>query len=136
MSRPLQLKLTGRPKGRKDSKPRKNKTDRHDELSTSPGSAVQVPWHWHDMHGVAGNFFEQDSLQMQPSQQANQSVWITQCTDPAAYFEDSSAEYRSAASSSALYSTSVDEQLHEWDSFWRASTSADPFSGEWNPSRC
>jgi ribulose bisphosphate carboxylase small subunit len=128
-SRPLQLKLTGRPKGCKDSQPRKKRANSHNnELSTS---TAQTPCRQHDRHGVAGHAFEQGTFQMPPSQQANQWVWLTQGTDSAAYFEDSSGLHQDSwRTSSTLDSTSVNEQLHEWDKFWRTSTSCDPFGDD------
>ena len=131
MSRPLQVRLTGRPKGRKDSKPRKSRANRH-ERSTSTELTSQVPCRSHGMHGGAGYVFEQDSLEIQTRQQENRNSLLSQSTDPAAYFDDSNDWHRSTASST-LYHVSVDEQLHEWDGFWLNSAKADPFSGDWHP---
>jgi hypothetical protein len=130
-SRPLQLKLTGRPKGCKDSQPRKKRANRHDDLSTSTESTAQTPCRSHNRHGVAGHAFEQGTLQMPLSQQVNQWVWLTQGTDSAAYFEESSCWHQDSwRTSSTLDSTSVNEQLHEWDKFWRTSASCDPFGDD------
>ena len=38
-----------------------------------------------------------------------------------------------SATTWTLSNASVDEQLHEWDSFWRCSSGTDPFCGDWDP---
>jgi hypothetical protein len=141
-SRPLQLKLTGRPKRCRDTKPRKRRVDCREELSASTVSTSQVPCrHTHtNRHGFSGHASEQDTLQLLQNQHASRVVGFAKSTESAACFEDSSAWYQSRAAwrtseSSTPCHASVDEQLLEWDTFWRASTtrSADPFCGDWNP---
>jgi hypothetical protein len=127
-SRPLQLKLTGRPKGCKDRHPRKKRANGHNKLSTSTESTAETPCRQHDRHGVAGHAFEQGTFQMPLSKQANQWVWLTQGTDSAAY--SSGWHQDSWRTSSTLESVSVDEQLHEWDKFWRTSPSCDRFGND------
>jgi hypothetical protein len=110
-SRPLQLKLTGRPRGCRDTKPRKKRVLKS---------------------GVAGRAFEQDALK----KHADRMAGLEQSSDSAACFEDSSTGHPSRAAwrtSSTPCHASVDEQLQAWDAFWRTSTSADPFSGDWTP---
>ena len=138
-SRPLQLKLTGRPKGCRDTKPRKRRADCREELSTSTASTSQAPCRPHtNRHCFSGHASEQDTLQLLQNRHASRVVGFAQSTESAACFEDSSAWYQSRAAwrtseSSMPCQASVDEQLQEWDAFWRASTSADPFCDDWNP---
>jgi hypothetical protein len=128
-SRPLHLKLTGRPKGCRDSKPRKRRCNSREEKISSTSPTAQVPCRPHtEMHSVAGNALKQTSLQITLGQHANLMIESAHSTELAACFEGSSAWHQSTSCHA-----SVDEQLHEWDAFWRASTSVDPFSGDWWP---
>ena len=133
-SRPLQLKLTGRPKGCRDSKPRIKRVDRRHELT---GSTAQAPgcWPHSDMHGAAGLAFEQDTLYMPLDHCEKQMAGLTQSAESGACFQDSSAAHRAVARriTSTTPPASLDEQLHEWDEFWLSSTCADPFCGDWEP---
>ena len=121
-SRPLQLKLTGRPKGCRDTKPRNRRLTCREETQSAPtGSTVtaQVLCRHHtDWHGVARHTLEPVVVQLQLDQNANQMV---------SCINESDASW---PTSSRTRHGSVDEQLHEWDAFWRAPASADPFSGE------
>ncbi len=78
------------------------------------------------MHGGAGNSFVQDSLEMQPSHQANRTVWLTQ--DPQLCFLK--LHHHPLHLITLLLTI---KWMDEWDAFWRALTSADPFSGDCNP---
>ena len=133
-SRPLQLKLTGRPKGCRDTKPRAKRVDGRKKLSTL---TAQVPCrHQADRHSVAGLPFEQDAQHMPLKQHEKWRAGLGSNHDSAVCFDDSSAGHRCRAAwpqSSTLCHASVDEQLHDWDEFWSASRSADPFYGDWKP---
>jgi hypothetical protein len=136
-SRPLLLKPLGRPKGRRDTKPRSKRVSGRTILT---GSAAQEPGR-HGVqiarHGAARLAFEQDALHAPLSYHANLNYLIAgaaQSTGSAAFSDKPSAAYRSGApwwTSSTLCHVSVDEQLHEWDAFWRTSPSTDPFRFDW-----
>jgi hypothetical protein len=132
-SRPLRLKPLGRPKGSRDTKPRSKRVSGRKILT---GSAVQEPGRQGvqiDMYGVARLAFEQDTLHVPLNYHANVIVGAAQSTCSAA-FSEARAVYGSGApwwTSSTLCHVSVDEQLHEWDAFWRTSPSTDPFSFDW-----
>jgi hypothetical protein len=125
-SRPLQLKVPGRPKGCLDKKPRKKRVNLRGELSapTQVPLITQVPDRYRD------DAFEPDALQVLLD---NHPI----LTDPASYFGDhvASHQFRSAWLTSSTLLASVDEQLHKWDEFWRGSTSADPFCYDWRPQK-
>jgi hypothetical protein len=124
-SRPLQLKLTGRPKGCRDTKPRLKRVNGGDKLSASTSLTVRASCSLR--HSVAGHSFEQDAWH----------VWtagLTRTNHSAACLDNSNAGNQCSATwwaPSTLRHASVDEQLHDWDEFWSASTSADPFCRDW-----
>jgi hypothetical protein len=137
MLRPLQPRLTGRPKGCRDRTPRKKRVYCHDELSRSRSSAQVSSLPHYDTLGGVGPSLVQDSknaIQMPLNHPTNLRVVLTQCTDSAVCLEDSSAWHGSRSTwpqSSTLRHTSIDEQLHEWDGFWHTSACADPFCVDW-----
>ena len=137
-SRVVQTKRIGRPKGCKDSKPRKPKADGRDEASCSP------PDH---LAGDASAAFD-------PTSDFEESA---ECVDRG-HTETSSSDTtltdtRAAASTarplpapsgqphapappplSSSAAQSVDQQLHEWGrALWLDLESADPFRRDWNP---
>ena len=127
-SRPLHLKTSGRPKGCKDAQPRKKSAIGHDALAASSWSATASPFRPHP---------DEDDWQTLPGQQASRLVGLSQIAESAVYFEDSTARrHRSSAAcrkSPTHRHASVDEQLHEWDAFWRSSSDANPFFDDWKP---
>ena len=126
-SRPLQLKLTGRPKGCRDKRPRAKRVDGRKQLSTL---TAQVPrCHHVDWQGVAGHAFEPDAQHKPLNQHEHWRAGLDSRKDSAACIDDRAAR----PTSLTLCHASVDEQLHQWDEFWSAQTSADPFSGDWKP---
>jgi hypothetical protein len=141
-SRPLQLKIPGRPKGCRDTKPRARRVNCRYVLSASTGSSTQMhsePRCFHtDGHAAARHAVEQGAfVDMPPEEDAHWMAGLALSTHSTACFEDSSsAVHRWSAAlwtGSTLYCASVDEQLHAWDAFWRDSTSEDPFCDDWNP---
>ena len=113
----LQLKQTGRPKGCCDKKPRKKRADSREEQSTSTGSTTQSPCRQHTMTDTV----EREAFQLSLKQRTELST----CS----LSGDSNTWHRSRGQ--IFQTASVDEQLHEWDEFWRGSTSTDPFCGDW-----
>jgi hypothetical protein len=139
-TRPLQLKIPGRPKGCRDTKPRARRVICRAELSASTGSSTQVHSEPRrpDGHAAARHVVEQGAfVDMPPEEDAHWMAGLSQRTHSMVCFGDSSsAVHRSSAAwwtASTLDHASVDEQLHEWDAFWRDSTSEDPFGDDWNP---
>ena len=150
-SRPFQLKLTGRPKGCKDKKPRKKKeaTICCEVLATTAGIPVLVLC----QVGLQRTDLATHPLKLQPTESSggvsqtheNQQTirampgfnsCITTCA------EDSIALHPSDPSASCTEDSvwtvtcsaacvSVDEQLHGWDEFWNASPITDPFHDDW-----
>ena len=122
-SRPLQLKQSGRPKGCRDSKPRKRRAGSRVELSSSTGSISEL-------------CSRQEEAQPPSSDYVTLISGLSQCSDTATCVEELSAMRKPKAacwSLPTLCHASVDEQLHEWDAFWHASASADPFRDDWGP---
>ena len=128
-SRPLQLKLAGRPKGCKDRNPRKKRANGHADLPLPARVLCRPHIEW-----SAENTCDVD-WQMPFSHEASQrACHIPSADSQEACIKDSSACLRPCAAwptSSTLRHASVDEQLDEWDSFWRGASSADPFCGDW-----
>ena len=132
-SRPLRLKTPGRPKGCRDTKPRMKRANCRDELSASTGSTAQVP-SGSDIHGVTAHALEQDASDVPLNHRACWMARLAQRTVSAACFEYAVHQPRAGWwTTSTLRHASVDEQLREWDEFWRSSTSVDPFCGDWSP---
>ena len=92
-SRPLQLKLVGRPKGCKDSNPRKMRAIGHDDMSLT-ARVLSRPHIERD--GVAEHTFQHAAWQMPPNQQECPPFWHTRA-DSGACIEDSGAVHRSSA---------------------------------------
>jgi hypothetical protein len=131
-SRPLQVKTVGRPRGCKDRRPRKKRASNHDPLSMSralPSVLCRPQTEW---DGVAEGSFTQDTVLMSLNQQASRGALLTQSAASSECFQESEAWNRSTAMLTLCYA-SVDEQLHEWDRFWRGSSSTDPFCGDYAP---
>jgi hypothetical protein len=142
-SRPFQHQLPGRVKRCKARNPRRKSALQSDELRA--WTAAQVSSSAKDnllaSNPMKGYTFIQETLQMPHNQHSNQG--FTQCTDAAACFENSNTWYQAGnawliASTVTIrhvlvdeqHQVSVDEQLHEWDTFWRSSASTDPFCAE------
>ena len=130
-SRPFQLKVTGRPKGCRDRKPRKSRFNGRLEQSALTGSIAQASYSpCITMHSALE--FEHNTFRM-PLNQHPKSA------DSAACFKDPVSGHGSRATacwtSSSIPHASVDEQLHKWNEFYRARTSgsADPFCFDWKP---
>jgi hypothetical protein len=123
-SRPLQLKLAGRPKGCKDRNPRKKRANGHADLPIPARVLCRPHVEW-----SAENTCD--------SHEASQSPCHVHIADSQeACIKDSSACHRPCAelpTSSTLRHASVDEQLDEWDGFWLGASSVDPFCGDWVP---
>jgi hypothetical protein len=130
-SRPIQLKATGRPKGCRDKRPRKSRVTGLAELSAMTVPTTQAP-HCPVANVQSSLEIEHDALHMPMEQH-----WSS--TDSAAILKDPVAGARSVGAarwtSTNLFHASVDEQLHEWNEFWRARTSSseDPFCFDWTP---
>jgi hypothetical protein len=140
-SRPLQIKVVGRPKGCKDSNPRKVRKKRaidNDAIIAMPLRPRVV--HRQQIECGAVYTCAHISWQMSHSQHQASQTWGRQCPQSAdsgaTSCEDLRAPRLSAAwpTSSTLRHASVDDQLDEWDSFWPDASSADPFCGDWEPS--
>jgi hypothetical protein len=128
-SRPLQLKTAGRPKGCKDKQPRKQRASSHDQLAPSTWSASPMPCRQHPDDDEE-NALMQCTWPMPRSQQASRWAELSQIAEPTVCVEDSGAWHESSAAcptSPTHRHASVDEQLHEWEAFWRFSSDADPF---------
>jgi hypothetical protein len=132
-ARPFQLKVTGRPKGCRDRKPRKSRLIGRLEQSALTGSIAQAAHTgspYTQMHSALE--FEYNTLRM-PLNQHPKSA------DSAACYKDPVSGHRSRATacwtSSSVPHASVDEQLYKWNEFYRARTSGstDPFCFDWKP---
>ncbi len=82
-----------------------------------------------DEHGPEGHAFEQAAVDGPLQQPSHWMAGRVQSTDSAVGFVDSSAAVHRSRAGYA----SIDEQLYEWDEFWRSSTKADPMRGDWSP---
>ena len=134
-SRPPRHKKVGRPKGCKDVKPRKVRANHHDAFSTSTWPATRVTCRQHICH-VEDALITQHIQQIPLSQQTSGRIGFSQCEESVVCVEDAGAWHRSTAewqTSPSLCHASVNEQLHEWDAFWRFSSCTDPFCGDWEP---
>ena len=127
-SRPLKLTTVGRPKGCKDKQPRKKRASNHDDLSA-------VTWPAYPMQCMVVEDAGMQDIRQMP-REASPRVELGQIADPKECVEDMATWHRSSAACRTLTTlghASVNEQLHEWDSFWRFSPGTDPFCGDWNP---
>ena len=128
-SRPLQLKLVGRPKGCKDRNPRKKRADRLTDLPLPARVPCRPHIEWRAENTCEGDW------QMPLSHAASQSACRTQIEDShEACIKDLGVCLRPSAAwpaSPTLRHASVDEQLGEWGCFWHGASSADPFCGDW-----
>ena len=128
-SRTRQSKPVGRPKGRKDLKPRKKRStvQYRCKLPSCDESPVQVSSSQHNgMYSMPVQAYEQGP--------ASWESQVSQRMGSALFFEGSSFWHRATEAwqtSSALHHGSVDEQLHAWEEFWSTSCSADPFNDDW-----
>ncbi len=78
----------------------------------------------------------QNIWQTPPSQQASRLVEHNQIAKPGGRVENVAARHQSSVTCltfTTIGHASVDEQLHEWDAFWRFSSDTDPFCGDWTP---
>ncbi len=122
-TRPLQLRAIGRPKGCRDKKPRKKRINHREELS-APTQPRSLPF-----TDSRGDSFEPDALHILLDHHPNSA-------ESASYFDDPVEVHLSRSAwltSSSFLHASVDEQLYEWNEFWRSSASADPFCCDWKP---
>jgi hypothetical protein len=110
--------LKGRSKGCRDRQPRKNDAD-DDELSAPiavrPSPRVRSPKEF----CIAAHALKRETPQI-----LDQHVH-GRISDSTTRFE-STSDWPCAAGRHA----SVDDQLHDWDGFWTASSTADPFYGD------
>jgi hypothetical protein len=105
-SRTLQVKQTGRPKGCRDRQPRKK--------CVSGMRGYETEWvHVHEP-------FEADSEDL--------SVWYR--FDPSLSYNTFDLNSLSTRLDESM-ALSVDDQLHEWEAFWRSSRFEDPFGSDW-----
>jgi hypothetical protein len=144
-SRPFQLKLSLRTKGCKTRNPKKKCALQFDELTACSTLSAQVsscsydnqyasPNHnQYDSHNIEGQIFMPTTLQMPLKQPANQGFLPKHCK---VTVSDSNAWHQSEeawliSSTVTLRRACVDDQLHDWDTFWRVAANADPFCGNW-----
>ena len=113
-ARPLRIKQTGRPKGCRDAKPRTKRV-----VSHGPTSSGQ--------QRINAGSGEGQTLKQKSKQSTHQitsrMVGLDQETDLQACINNAGAWQGSAA----LLHSSLNDQLHEWDEFWRCSKCDDPF---------
>jgi hypothetical protein len=133
-TRVLQTKRIGRPKGCRDSKPRKQKTDGKDEIfSLAP-----------DLHlGEASKSVDQNRKVDETSGRMDRVLGLYLPSDvkddlTVAHLISASDSPPQSFASSPLPSSgavqSVDQQLHEWgQALWLDLERADPFRKDWNP---
>jgi hypothetical protein len=141
-SRTLEIKQTGRPKGCKDSQPRKKRGSgmRRPELSSSESDELSGPDSANTKTRLAGATLyhreQAESAIMLPILVCDQlGLHKSEMIDTARSVE-SSDWHRSDpslqsynADESRPSSISVDEQLHDWHAFWSRSHFLDPFGG-------
>jgi hypothetical protein len=103
-SRTIQLKQPGRPKGCKDSQPRKKRVS-----------------------GVQGyeTVCADEHISLCPDNSNSWSEWKQ--SQPSHSYNTDQRKHTSAA----LPLASIDEQLHDWKRFWRSIPTQDPFRGDW-----
>ena len=155
-SRPLQQKQLGRPKGRRDTQPRKRRASGilHRESSPSkstgafsdelsrPGLVVKIGLAGQDL-GSRRNAADCDhslkSMRYQLSVQGYETVcadeFTEECSDSSSSWlqSDPSLWYNTVERKppSTQRYASMDEQLHDWGVFWRSLPIADPFRSDW-----
>jgi hypothetical protein len=149
-SRTFEPKQTGRPKGCRDSRPRNKRGSgmRHrDSSSTGSSSAgLSKPDTESSSSGLAGRVVYQrqqasDTAIILPRSMFDQLSFpiiglgltdaCTTCSS-ACHRSDPNFSYNAVDSnpSSMELRASLDDQLHDWDTFWSRPHSADPFRGD------
>ena len=137
----LQQKAVGRPKGSRDSKPRKRKVDTIPHPLALPSTGLPT-----DCVAQATNnlMTKSDACCNQQEDLDRQGAWFTQThlvqsnTPIKGIGEHLRGDSASFSSSSyASHCSSVDEQLGEWDAtIWSNPKDADPFRQDWTPMSC
>ena len=143
-TRMLELKQTGRPKGCRDSRPRKKRgevriasstlTGHSCNSSSGPSPIVMIGptvdnvgprQHTSDtnqfLHAGCCQYIARGNEQNQSFQHQQKCLSDSHRSDPAAEHTPPSTH---------LY-PSLDEQLHKWDAFWTSPHTADPFASDW-----
>jgi hypothetical protein len=119
-TRTVELKQIGRPKGCRDSKPRKKRVDSKRGVSQVPREApLKVA-----VHGCC--FTPYESV---PSFNSNDPNFGLHGVCDFSTLSDECSEYRAPSTSRV---SSVDDQLYDWgEEFWTSSQNNDPFFNDW-----
>ena len=150
-SRTLQIKQPGRPKGSKDSQPRKRRArdsvahlDESSSFSIAAGLGGPAPLKVYAesldryQHGSDADHLSKQRCNHSQSayEQLLADDYIEADTDGSSTWcrSDPSSAYNTERKPPSMrHRGSIDEQLHAWGAFWSRTRSADPFRGDWTP---
>jgi hypothetical protein len=154
ISRPLQLKPSGRPNGCRDKQPRKKRVGGMQNREASPSlltcpscesvrlrgpspvriARTELAWEAFNQRRHAP---DDNNLLCCPLTLHGCGAILTDRDEDTEVLSHGLSPWHpsdpSLSSPSMRLHASVDDQLHEWDAFWRSSPSADPFGSDWAP---
>ena len=149
-ARAVHIKSIGRPKGRKDSMPRKKRAATHRKKSFMVGGMCSCPQHptMTELHLKQWGTQQFGGEQQQSYPPESQEMWsiqqeIIQNSRHAAQTfpvsNSNTAAFPSVLTTRGIHAPSIDDQIHDWShKLWTYSLPADmdPFLHDWNPTAC